>query len=374
MRLMVTTKDLQTSPRWRTLGLPVRVEKNPNQSQGGYVLTIERRRTKAANSIRDKVRSNEGFARALGFKGFYETKQEAMRMYRERHFRHYVTYRMDKRFKLETNPNALPEGSPAPTPHASPAKAGRPRKRQRPTITPLVPDAVNEELITGQEWRAKMMARLRRALVLNRIADLLPGPPGHEEDYDEEAIHITRLRAMVLLEYLQLIEAGTTADKLHDLATQAGQLLAPDYTVTDRTVREWFYDFAQDGYLPQDMRGRWKRDVLVMEEDIARKLRKWMLNQVKGETLDVGRSSRPFSPSSSARDCSPAPISSMNTASSSLSRAQPPTAGCTSSAPRGTSTSSATTTTSTRTRPSSPSARCTWRRNCCSGCANRCGC
>ena len=91
--------------------------------------------------------------------------------------------------------NAPLEASPAPTPHTSPAKAGRPCKRPRLTIAPTMPDAVNEELTEAQEWLSKQMARLRRALVLNEIAVLLPGPPGCEDNYDENAIHFPRLRA-----------------------------------------------------------------------------------------------------------------------------------------------------------------------------------
>ena len=106
------------------MGLAVRVQNNPNTSEGGVVLTLQRRTHRRANSPRQTVYSNGGYAKL--YKGFYATEEEALRTSRVRAFRHYVTYLMDKRFTLVTKPNAPLEASPAPTPHTSPAKRGRP--------------------------------------------------------------------------------------------------------------------------------------------------------------------------------------------------------------------------------------------------------
>ena len=152
------------------MGLAVRVQNNPNTSEGGVVLTLQRRTHRRANRPRQTVYSNGGYAKL--YKGFYATEEEALRTSRVRAFRHYVTYLMDKRFTLVTKPNAPLEASPAPTPHTSPAKRGRPCKRVRPTMPPNpepqeATATVDEELTTAQECLSKQMARLRKALVLN---------------------------------------------------------------------------------------------------------------------------------------------------------------------------------------------------------------
>lgn len=125
----ITNQFLELTPRWRTVGFEVRAQKNNNSSQGGYVLGLCRRNKRRANRTKELVRSNGEYAR-LGFRSVFATKEDALRTFRVRAFRHFVTYVMDRRLVTGAGPAPL-GASPAPTPNASPAKAGRPPKRGR---------------------------------------------------------------------------------------------------------------------------------------------------------------------------------------------------------------------------------------------------
>ena len=64
-------------------------------------------------------------------------------------------------------------------------------------------------------------------------------------------------------------------------------------TLTASTVRAWRCDYmasadeeAERGFTP-DRRGKWARELLIHEEDIQKKFRKWMIQRTKAEDLSV---------------------------------------------------------------------------------------
>jgi hypothetical protein len=177
----------------------------------------------------EAVRSRDGYA-ALGLKDVFATKEEALRSSRVRLLRNFVTFLMDRRFTMAMAPDAPLGASPAKKPHIDQARSPN-RARTLPTIPEqqAVTPARDQEavdLANAQEWRAEHTTRIDKAIIVDRILDLLAG---EEDDYDGMTF-----TASVLLEYLELMESGTSADRLHDSTARAGQLLAPEYTVCSR--------------------------------------------------------------------------------------------------------------------------------------------
>ena len=65
---------------------------------------------------------------------------------------------------------------------------------------------------------------------------------------------------------------------VYPLASQAGQTVGRFTGVTwgERTVREWYYQYhSNESKLLRDGRGRWELELIVHEEDLCRKLRRW---------------------------------------------------------------------------------------------------
>lgn len=223
------------------MGRNVTVQKNNNTRQGGYILAMSIRKKPSPGCENELVRSNGHYSQH--FKGVFATAEEAEHPRRQRMFRHWCTSLMDRRFVDGQVAQPPPLASPTPTPFNSPAKIGRcPSKRAR--IMPSIPEdqqvkeEPSEEARKGQEWRAEHITCLTRACcVAGGIFVLLTCEP---DDYDEAQVQRAMVRCHILRDYMVRIDTRAMADKLHDLATEAGKFYQPAMTFSGRTVREWW--------------------------------------------------------------------------------------------------------------------------------------
>mmetsp|Transcript_10653 Transcript_10653/g.31713 ORF Transcript_10653/g.31713 Transcript_10653/m.31713 type:complete len:255 (-) Transcript_10653:713-1477(-) len=231
------------------------------------------------SNTEDIVSDNHGGYAALN-KSAFDTKEEAERASHQKRFRYYVTYLMDGRERVR---EMLRNGK-----YPMPKAAGRPPKRRRLDPVPENDDLAGEP-DEGQQpdapWRKEALDTLQTALITDKMTSVLKG---QEDDYTPGSIHCSRIRVLILREFIRLLDISDDSMTVHAIAGQTGAYMSA-WQVTGRIVRDWFYQFKEAGYLIEDMRGKWKRELLVMEDDIKISAIRWMKDEVRKETLSVDR-------------------------------------------------------------------------------------
>mmetsp|Transcript_10652 Transcript_10652/g.31707 ORF Transcript_10652/g.31707 Transcript_10652/m.31707 type:complete len:243 (-) Transcript_10652:752-1480(-) len=231
------------------------------------------------SNTEDIVSDNHGGYAALN-KSAFDTKEEAERASHQKRFRYYVTYLMDGRERVR---EMLRNGK-----YPMPKAAGRPPKRRRLDPVPENDDLAgepDERQEADAAWRKQALDTLTKALVTDKMTSVLKG---EEDDYTPDGLNRTRLRVMILCEFIRLLDASGDSMTVHEIADQAGSFFGA-WQVTGRSVRDWFYHFKEAGYLIEDMRGRSKHELLVMEDDIKISAIRRMKDEVRKETLSVDR-------------------------------------------------------------------------------------
>jgi len=135
-------------------------------------------------------------------------------------------------------------------------------------------------------WRRAQIKLLQEAIARGNCAGLLVAPEEGEPAHvsKKQAVRVD-IQCITLVEFFTLLEEEAArhdgllpARLVYPLADQAGASVERFTGVSwsGRTVRDWYYAWhSNESRLLRDRRGRYEREVIVLEEDLCRKLRRW---------------------------------------------------------------------------------------------------
>lgn len=138
---------------------------------------------------------------------------------------------------------------------------------------------------TDSAWRLSQMGLLSNALFRGGgVAELLVDA---DDDYSANDLCSAYRQGHCLLMYLKKLEERVEGETVH-AAADAVAANYPDGCVSGRTIREWLSCYVGNGCKIQlPSRGKWQREILILEEDLREAFVRWMKQQAKKESLDV---------------------------------------------------------------------------------------
>ena len=146
---------------------------------------------------------------------------------------------------------------------------------------------LSSRLDDADKATATMLTPIINALehgISHDIASLLAENPDELSAYE---IAHCMLRANALLQYLiAQTEDWRHGESLHDLADRVASRWRKLFT--GRTLRAWLSSFLDnDLKFPLHGRGKWARELLILEEDMLLKFKRWLIGRVKKDDLSV---------------------------------------------------------------------------------------
>jgi hypothetical protein len=95
-----------------------------------------------------------------------------------------------------------------------------------------------------------------------------------------------RVLSTVLQYLMAQVHDRRPNETLHDLADRVASRWGSRFT--GRTLRGWLASFLDnDLKFPLNGRGKWARELLILEEDMLLKFKRWLIGRVKKEDLSV---------------------------------------------------------------------------------------
>ena len=147
----------------------------------------------------------------------------------------------------------------------------------------------------AKAYRAKTVQKLRGVLFNDDAESLLC----HSDNSD--AIISKRQRARATTQCWVVLKTYEEIGRIEDevlnsgapvpregIAAAAAQNSADYFGISAETARAWRFQFeTNEGKFELDGRGKWERELLVHEEDLARRFHKWMVATARAEKLSV---------------------------------------------------------------------------------------
>ena len=147
----------------------------------------------------------------------------------------------------------------------------------------------------AKAFRAAQIQKLRGALWNNDAASFLCQPEGSAAEISQrQAARATTQCWVVLKTYEEIdrieeevLTSGAPVPR-SGIAVAAAEGAAAYFGIDAETARAWRFEFEQNaGKFELDGRGKWERELLIHEADLARKFHKWMVATARDEKLSV---------------------------------------------------------------------------------------
>ena len=148
---------------------------------------------------------------------------------------------------------------------------------------------LQETVEKAHQWRVEHIERLKTILIHGTVSDLLDRGDGDAHE-PLSAAHLQRLTTqgwalVCMYKELDRLESAVLAGQ--EAAPAGGELAAAaavagaEYGFHAETVRGWQLEYVSNEYkFVADGRGKWKRELLIHEEDLQRKFHKWMVSHL----------------------------------------------------------------------------------------------
>lgn len=213
----------------------------------------------------------------------WSSREEAERLRNVRSFRYWVDYVMGRR-----NPVVPPtDRLPASRGRGERKSLGRRQGRRVTTHAHPHDGGLSSRLDGADAADAAKLAPIIDLLDHCVTHDLEPLLAESLESFSQyELLHLT-LRATAVLQYLMAqVHDRRPNETLHDLADRVASRWGSRFT--GRTLRGWLASFLDnDLKFPLNGRGKWARELLILEEDMLLKFKRWLIGRVKKEDLSV---------------------------------------------------------------------------------------
>jgi hypothetical protein len=145
--------------------------------------------------------------------------------------------------------------------------------------------SATERAETDATWRREQIAYLAGALKAD-FTSLIPDAP---EDYTQFQLTRAAEQAHGVHQFLVALEKNARLEdrlSVHAIADHVAENNGNNFT--GRSLRAWYAEYVENGGMFNlHGIGKWKRELLINEEDIARKVRKFMIGRVRKEALSV---------------------------------------------------------------------------------------